>query len=63
MLTTEKRNGIKFWLDNPYAKLRGKNRSQKLKDNNTRTESKKFYLKDSQVWRNAIIIKRGGVKK
>jgi hypothetical protein len=47
MLTTEKRNGIKFWLNNLYAKLYGKNRSQKLKDNNTQTKSKKFYFKDS----------------
>jgi hypothetical protein len=46
VLITEKRNGIKFWLDNPYAKLCGENRSQKLKDNNARTESKKFYLED-----------------
>jgi hypothetical protein len=63
VLTTEKRKSIKFWLDNPHAKLRGENRSQKLKDNNTGTESKKFYLEDGQVWRDAIMIKRGGVKK
>jgi hypothetical protein len=63
VLTTEKRNGIKFWLDNPHAKLRGENRSQKLKDNNARTESKKFHLEDGQVWRDAIMIKRGGVEK
>ena len=49
ILTTEKRDNIKFWLNNPHTKLRGNNRTKRLQDNNYRTESKKFHLEDSQV--------------
>lgn len=62
VLTTKKRDAIKFWLQNPHAKLRGSNRQEKLQDNNYRTESKKFHLQDNQVWRHAIMVKRGGIE-
>ena len=60
VLTTAKRDGIKFWLNNPYSKLRGTNRDEKLRDNNYRSESKKFHLQDNQVFRNAVMQKVGG---
>ena len=63
VLTTEKRDNIKFWLYNPHTKLRGTSRTQKLRDNNYRSESKKFHLQDNQVWRNAVMQKIGGVEK
>ena len=44
VLTTKKRDNIKFWLYNPHAKLRGTSRTQKLQDNNYRSKSKKFHL-------------------
>jgi hypothetical protein len=34
VLTTHKRNALKFWLQNPHAKLRGETRKQKLNNNN-----------------------------
>jgi hypothetical protein len=63
VLTTEKRDAIKFWLYNPHAKLRGATRAGRLKDNNHRTESKKFCLQDNQVYRKAVLKKAGKSEK
>ena len=47
VLTTQKRDSIKFWLNNLYTKLRGNTRAERGHDNNYRHMSRQFYLEEN----------------